>query len=98
MQIFFYKDPIIEGFPNTALESCAVGTPVIAFNVPGGTKEIIENNINGILVNSEKAFLDILEKIDALKKIYINKKVQEFTYNKFNKEKILNLYLDEFKS
>ena len=95
---FFLQGSYYEGFPNAALESCAVGTPVIAFNVPGGTKEIIENNINGILVNSELAFLDILEKIDALKKIYINKKVQEFTYIKFNKEKILNLYLDEFKS
>ena len=90
---FFLQGSYYEGFPNAALESCAVGTPVIAFNVPGGTKEIIENNINGILVNSEEAFLHILEKI---KEICIFEKIKEFTYNKFNKEKILNLYVEVF--
>mgnify|MGYP000064476028 CR=1 FL=1 len=39
----FLQGSYVEGFPNALLESCVVGTPVLAFNVPGGTKEIIEN-------------------------------------------------------
>ena len=38
---FFIQGSYVEGFPNSVLESCSVGTPVIAFNCPGGTKEII---------------------------------------------------------
>src|SRR5690606_13086132 len=39
---FFLQGSYFEGFPNCLIESCVVGTPVIAFNVPGGTKEIID--------------------------------------------------------
>lgn len=39
-----------EGSPNAVLESLACGTPVLAFDCPGGTKEILEENRNGWLV------------------------------------------------
>jgi len=57
----FLQGSYSEGFPNAALESCVMGTPVLAFNVPGGTKEIIENDVNGFLVNTEVEFLDCLK-------------------------------------
>lgn len=38
-----------EGLPNVVLEANALGTPVVAFNCPGGTGEIIENGVNGFL-------------------------------------------------
>jgi len=41
-----------EGLSNSILEYMALGKPVIA-NDAGGTKEIIENGINGYLVNDE---------------------------------------------
>ncbi len=41
-----------EGFPHIILEAMAVGTPVVASNI-GGNKELIENNINGILVEKD---------------------------------------------
>jgi glycosyltransferase involved in cell wall biosynthesis len=39
-----------EGLPNAVLESLACGTPVVAFNCPGGIDEIIVNESQGVLV------------------------------------------------
>jgi glycosyltransferase involved in cell wall biosynthesis len=39
-----------EGLPNAVLESLACGTPVLAFDCPGGTGEIIIEGENGWLV------------------------------------------------
>lgn len=41
-----------EGSPNTVLESLGCGTPVLAFESPGGTAEIIKEGENGWLVPS----------------------------------------------
>ena len=61
---FFLQGSLSEGFPNALLESCAVGTPAIAFDVPGGTKEIIENGVNGFLVDTEQEFIDRLNNLN----------------------------------
>ncbi|WP_027126761.1 glycosyltransferase [Gelidibacter mesophilus] len=77
-----------EGFPNALLESCVLGIPVIAFNAPGGTREIIENGVNGFLVNSEEEFL---ERLNGDKK-WDPKIISDSVYKKFNKEKIISEY------
>ena len=58
-----------EGFPNVLLEAGALGIPVIAFDVPGGIREIITNGENGILVNDDdiKAFTAAIEKAMLIK-------------------------------
>lgn len=88
----FLQGSYVEGFPNALLESCVVGVPVIAFNAPGGTKEIVENGINGFLVNNESEFLEKLKDI----RTWNPNKVRESVYKKFNKETILNQYEDLF--
>jgi glycosyltransferase involved in cell wall biosynthesis len=53
-----------EGLPNAMLESLACGTPVVAFNCPGGIDEIIVNESQGVLVpeNDVHALSSAIEK------------------------------------
>lgn len=41
-----------EGLPNVIIESLYANTPVISYDCPSGPKELIRNNINGILVEN----------------------------------------------
>ncbi|RLA82141.1 MAG: glycosyltransferase [Epsilonproteobacteria bacterium] len=67
-----------EGFPNVVLEANVCGTPVVAFECPGGTAEIIENGINGFLVECE----NIKE---------LRTKIEYTSLYKFDKNKIINM-------
>lgn len=59
---------LYEGFPNSLLEAGMLGIPVIAFDVPGGTGEIIRQWENGLLVkdNDEVAFAAAIEKASQM--------------------------------
>lgn len=57
----YLQGSYVEGFPNAIIESCMVGTPVIAFNAPGGINEIIIENTNGKIVENIDQFIDALE-------------------------------------
>ncbi len=78
----------VEGFPNVVLESCSVGTPVIAFDVPGGTKEIIIHDINGFLVNEESEFIRFL----TLFKDWQKKTIMDSVKDRFSEKTILGQY------
>ncbi|WP_345274499.1 glycosyltransferase [Flaviramulus aquimarinus] len=84
----FLQGSYVEGFPNALLESCVIGTPVIAFNVPGGTKEIIENGINGFLVDDETTYINMMEDVRE----WEPDEIRQSVYLKFNKEKIIEQY------
>ncbi|WP_431108824.1 glycosyltransferase [Winogradskyella poriferorum] len=91
---FYLQGSYAEGFPNCLIESCSVGTPVIAFNAPGGLNEIIENGINGFLVNDEDEFIDKLE--ESMNINWSPDTIRQSVWKKFNKDKIAKEYANLF--
>ncbi|MBP7239234.1 MAG: glycosyltransferase [Saprospiraceae bacterium] len=96
----FLQGSYFEGFPNAVLESCAAGVPVVAYDVPGGTKEIIRHGFNGYLVedNNVDEFVDKM--LLALETQWNPLNMAEDIHQRFGQEKILeqyqNLFLDVF--
>jgi glycosyltransferase involved in cell wall biosynthesis len=75
-----------EGIPLVILEAMAMKIPVISSNV-GGVPELIEENINGFLVNFDEYFIEnCAEKIVTLSK----KEMEEIGEN--NREKACTLF------
>ncbi len=56
---------LYEGYPNVLIESIAMNTPVAAFDCPGGTNEIIQDGLNGYLVNNQDVS-DLKNKLSTL--------------------------------
>lgn len=92
---FFLQGSHVEGFPNCLIESCSVGTPIIAFRAPGGLNEIIEDGINGFIADNEKEFVENI--IESTKNHKWDVKIISDSVNiKFNKEKIIQKYEELF--
>jgi len=88
---FFLQGSYVEGFPNALLESCAVGTPVIAYACPGGTKEIVREGENGFLVSNDQEFRNILQGLNE-EEVFKRNKVSEYVQNTFSSNIILYKY------
>lgn len=94
---YFIQGSYVEGFPNAVLESCSVGTPILAFECPGGTKEIVKNGINGFLFSSEDDFHKRLEILNTIS-LFNRLTVQESVITRFSSEKIVKEYESLFLS
>lgn len=84
-----------EGFPNAIIESCMVGTPVLAFDAPGGINEIIYPGINGKIVSNLSEFISELERIN-LNYSFNPKDVSASVSKRFSSQTILPKYEDLF--
>lgn len=62
-----------EGFPNALLEAMSLGIPVIATDVAGGVKELLEDGNAGILVPSG----DAVSLKEAIEKVWSSAQLQE---------------------
>jgi len=81
-----------DSFPNVVLEAGSIGLPVISFDMPGGIKEIIVNDFNGILVENG----DVEKMAHQINK-YINysfnrKDIIKYTRSKFDVGIVIKKY------
>lgn len=88
----FLQGSYSEGFPNSLLEASLYKVPIIAFNVLGGTKEIILEGFNGFLVPDYNLvkFKDTI--LIALAYSFKLDEFPKYIEDKFGSEKILYQY------
>ncbi|WP_417370874.1 glycosyltransferase [Gelidibacter japonicus] len=87
----YLQGSFVEGFPNAVIESCMVGTPILAIDAPGGINEIIYSNINGKIVSNVEEFTQALEQINA-NYSFTPKLVSNSVNTRYSGEFILNKY------
>ncbi|MEE9444742.1 MAG: glycosyltransferase [Cocleimonas sp.] len=91
---FYLMSSKTEAFPMVLLEALSLGKPVVAYDCPTGVKEILVDNMNGILVENQNqdALADAIDKIVYEKglqeKLASNsvKSVENFTPSNINKQ------------
>jgi glycosyltransferase involved in cell wall biosynthesis len=71
--IFFFPSKK-EGLPVCVIESLSMGVPVLAFKERGIT-DLIENQFNGVLINSSTKEIDILEFSKIITNFVLNKEM-----------------------
>ena len=92
----YFSGSFFEGFPNSVLEASLSGVPVIYFDAPGGTKDIITDGQNGYCVKKDEQFHEAVEK--AIIKEWDRARIAECTKVKFDYDKIMTQYHRLFKS
>ncbi len=95
----FLQGSFFEGFPNSLLEAGACGIPIVAYNCPGGTNEIIQEGINGFLVDNEANEIEFSNKIKyALSYNFKRNNIASLTQQKYKFESIIQKYEQIFDS
>lgn len=101
--LIYMGNSISDGMPNTLLEAIVMGAFPIQSNPGNVTSEIIENNINGLLINNPESIPEIKKLLllainnpeMIVNAIILNEKLAKEKLEYFdNQQKIINLYAD----
>ena len=93
---FLVMSSYVEGFPNSILESLAVGTPVVSFDCPSGPSELIIDGENGILVENQnfEALINAMDKMHADTTFYTHCKSRATaSVEKFSAENVISKWI-----
>ena len=85
-----------EGFPNVVLEANALGLPVVAFDCPGGTREIIKNGLNGFLVECGNIYKMRNSILMASDYNWNKERIKKYIKQNYSLNKIINVYEEIF--
>jgi glycosyltransferase involved in cell wall biosynthesis len=86
----FLQGSYVEGFPNVVLEANCYGLPVFAFESIGGTRDIIDNGINGMIIKDKLQFALEVEKFDSI--LWKGDLIKKHVQRKFNNDLSLGHY------
>ena len=90
-----------EGFGNVIIESMAVGTPVIASKIEGITDCIIDNGIDGFLLEGDdpEGYVEAVDELIINKELYssVSKSAIRKIQEKFSQNIIMSQYLELYK-
>lgn len=100
----FLMASITEGLPMVLLESMSSGVPCIAYDIECGVKDIIDNNVNGFIIEdrNENEFIHSIDELladkEKLKKFGRNAKMKSLLFSKEEVtkkwEEVLDKYLE----
>lgn len=81
-----------ESFPNAVLEAGILGKPTVGFNVKGGLSEIIDDGVNGYLVEDGNIKLFSERVLEILNQPLNESQIKKLTSGRFGMDKIIKRY------
>lgn len=98
---FYIMSSRFEGFPMVLIEAQSQGVPIVSFDCPNGPSDIIENGVNGIIVenqNKQQLFEAICYMIEHPEERMQMGKKSLANVNQYSTQVICDLWMNLFKT